>query len=69
MSFDVDKALKAWEENFPEKGERIVVLRGMLYDCESERKVGRQGVGAKDVYLGTANNLRLMLAVEGREVS
>ena len=62
MSFNVDRVLACWEENYPDRGERIVVLRGMLYDCETPRK---SKSGHPFVYKETAKNLRLMLAAEG----
>ena len=65
--FDVGRALRAWRELYPVRGERIVVLRGMLYDCESERTVTKQGHTAKECYQETARRLRLMLEADAAE--
>jgi hypothetical protein len=63
--FDVDRALKAWEERFPDRGERIVVLRGMYYDAQDERPVKtRKGWQARH-HPQTVTNLRAMLDAEG----
>ena len=64
-AFNVDNALKAWEEKYPERGERIIVLRGMLYDCLDGRDIQtRNGPRARN-YPMTAKNLRAMLDAEG----
>jgi len=67
VKFDVDRALKVWEKKYPERGERIEVLRGMLYDCEDTE--GRSRNGHVRTYPETARSLRLMLAAEGAERS
>ena len=66
MNFKVKQARIEWEKNYPVWGERVLVLRGMLYDCESERRT-KSGRMAREVYKDTAKNLRLMLAAEGAD--
>jgi hypothetical protein len=67
VKFNVKEAQLAWERRHPVWGERVLVLRGELYDCESERRTARYGKPACEVYKETAKNLRLMLAAEGAE--
>jgi hypothetical protein len=65
VKFNVKEAQLAWERRHPVWGERVLVLRGELYDCESDRRIARYGKPACEVYLETARHLRLMLAAEG----
>jgi hypothetical protein len=64
-AFDVDRALKAWEERFPDRGERIIVLRGMYYDCLDDRLVKARNGKQRRHYPQTAMALRAMLDAEG----
>ena len=63
--FDVDKACRAWEERFPDRGERIIVLRGMYYDAQDDRLVRARNGKQKRHYPQTVLNLRAMLDAEG----
>ena len=42
-SFNPEKALRAWEEKYPDPGELKVVLRRMLYELREKRTVRMRG--------------------------
>jgi hypothetical protein len=63
--FNVRKAVKAWRENIPERGERIAFLRSELYDCRGPRTVRKRSNTVTVEYPITAGLLEAMLEAEG----
>lgn len=62
--FNLRHAIENWRENIPDKGERIVALRSMLYDCRDNRWVSTGRKMIQREYPVTAACLQAMLAEE-----
>ena len=67
--FDLDRALAAWQERYPDEMELIKQLRWELYDCRDVRPVGVRNHTRLRGYPETAKCIEEMLEAEGATLS
>ena len=63
--FDLDHALKSWQQRYPDRMERIKYLRFELYDCRDVRPVLVRSHTRLRGYPETAKRIEEMLEALG----